>query len=147
MLCAGAYGIICQMVNSKAEAKAFVSAARYPPLRVRSAGSFRASQYGGPDYIEHDNDEILLLAVIETRQAIDNFDSILSVQGLDGVFVGPSDLALSRGKPATLDPTNEKVRKEDTRQRLGYRGTHRWTQTAAKRYAEGSQFPILHPLQ
>jgi 4-hydroxy-2-oxoheptanedioate aldolase len=150
VLDAGAYGIICPMVNSKAEAQAFVSAGRYPPLGVRSAGPFRASQYAGADYIEHANDEILLLAMIETRQSIDNLDSILSVEGLDGVYVGPSDLALSLGKPATLDPTNEEVLEaiamiaRKARAKGLVTGVHTdGPKTAAKRYAEGYQFCTL----
>jgi 4-hydroxy-2-oxoheptanedioate aldolase len=150
VLDAGAYGIICPMVNSKAEAQAFVAAGRYPPLGVRSAGPFRASQYAGADYIDHANEEILLLAMIETRQAIDNLDSILSVEGLDGVYVGPSDLALSLGKPATLDPKNEEVVEaiamiaRKTRAKGLVTGVHTdGPKTAAKRYAEGYQFCTL----
>jgi 4-hydroxy-2-oxoheptanedioate aldolase len=150
ILDAGAYGIICPMVNSKAEAEELVSAGRYPPLGVRSAGPFRALQYAGADYIERANEEILLLAMIETRQALHNLDSILSVQGLDGVYVGPSDLALSLGKPATLDPTNEEVREaiatiaRKTRAKGLITGVHTdGPRTAAKRYAEGYQFCTL----
>jgi 4-hydroxy-2-oxoheptanedioate aldolase len=146
----GAYGIICPMINTKAEAEAFVSAGRYPPLGARSAGPFRASQYAGADYIQHANDEILLIAMIETREAVKNLPDILSVKGLDGVYVGPSDLSLSLGKPPTLDPSDPEVLGamktivETTRKKGLIAGVHTdGPKTAAKRYAEGYQFCTL----
>ena len=93
VLDAGAMGIICPMINTKDEAEAFVQAGRYPPLGVRSNGPFRASQIYGADYQQHANDEVLLFAMIETRDAMTNLDKIVSVKGLDGVYVGPTDLA------------------------------------------------------
>ncbi len=109
MLDAGAYGIICPMVNSRAEAEELVSFCRYPPLGQRSFGPVRASIYGGADYHDHANEEVLVLAMIETRKALDNLDEILSVPGLDGVYVGPSDLALSLGYRPGADPKDEEV--------------------------------------
>ncbi len=109
VLDAGAYGLICPMVNTVEEAKALVSACRYPPLGARSNGPFRASIYGGADYVKHANDEILVFAMIETEQAIANLPEILKVEGLDGVYVGPSDLGLSMGEEATLAPKSPKV--------------------------------------
>jgi 4-hydroxy-2-oxoheptanedioate aldolase len=109
VLDAGAYGIICPMINTKAEAEAFVSAGRYPPHGMRSNGPFRAGHYAGKDYQPNANNEVQLFAMIETREAMANLDAILSVKGLDGVYVGPTDLALSLGKPATLDPTDKEV--------------------------------------
>lgn len=106
---AGAYGLICPMVNTVEEAEALVQACRYPPLGARSNGPFRASIYGGADYVKHANDEILVFAMIETEQAIKNLPKILKVKGLDGVYVGPSDLGLSMGEAATLAPTAKKV--------------------------------------
>jgi 4-hydroxy-2-oxoheptanedioate aldolase len=85
-----------------------VRAGRYPPLGERSFGPFRAAQYGA-DYWQKANDEILLFAMIETRQAVNNLEDILSVQGISGVYVGPSDLSLSLGKPPTLDPSDKEV--------------------------------------
>lgn len=95
LLDAGAYGIICPMINTRAEAEAFVGACRYPPLGYRSLGPTRAGLYAGADYARHANESILTLAMIETQQAMDNLVDILSVPGLDGVFVGPGDLGLS----------------------------------------------------
>ena len=109
VLDAGAYGVICPMINTVAEAKALVAACRYPPLGTRSNGPFRASIYGGADYVKHANDEILVFAMIETETAIKNLPEILKIEGLDGVYVGPSDLGLSMGEEATLNPSSQKV--------------------------------------
>src|SRR5947209_16090906 len=110
LLDAGAYGVICPMINTKAEAEALVGSCRYPPRGSRSMGPNRAVLYGGADYWQHANEEILLFAMVETRQAVDNLDEIVSVDGLDGVYVGPSDLSMSLGKtPPTLDPQDAEV--------------------------------------
>ncbi|MCP5098061.1 MAG: 2,4-dihydroxyhept-2-ene-1,7-dioic acid aldolase [Chloroflexi bacterium] len=100
LLDAGAYGIICPMINTRAEAEAFVGACRYPPLGYRSLGPTRARIYAGEDYAHHANDTIVTLAMIETAQALENLTDILHTPGLDGVFVGPGDLRFSlTGKP------------------------------------------------
>jgi 4-hydroxy-2-oxoheptanedioate aldolase len=150
VLDAGAYGIICPMINTKAEAEALVRAGRYPPMGERSNGPFRAAQYGGADYWQHANDEVLLFAMIETRQAVGNLPEILSVKGLDGVYIGPSDLSFSLGKPPTLDPSDEIVLKamgtilKETRERGLIAGVHTdGPKTAQKRFAEGFQFCTL----
>ena len=109
MLDAGAYGIICPMINSRAEAEAFVAACRYPPAGSRSFGPIRATIYGGADYPQHANVEVLTLAMIETKQAVANLADILAVEGLDGVYVGPADLANSLGVAPGFDPENETV--------------------------------------
>ena len=147
---AGAYGIICPMVNTKAEAEAFVSAGRYPPLGARSNGPFRASQFAGADYQPHANEEVQLFAMIETREAMKNLDAILKVKGLDGVYVGPTDLALSMGKPATLDPVDAEVVEAmktiatKTRAAGKIAGAHTdGPKTAHKRFADGYHFATL----
>ena len=109
MLDAGSMGIICQMINSAAEAEKFVGACKYTPLGYRSSGPVRAAIYAGADYIANANDEILAIAMIETMEAIENLDAILSTPGLDGVYIGPTDLALTMGKPPVLDPTDADV--------------------------------------
>src|SRR5437764_6925143 len=109
LLDAGAYGVICPMINSKPQAEAFVDACRYPPRGSRSFGPNRAVLYGGADYWRHANEEILLFAMVETREALKNLDAIVSVDGLDGVYVGPSDLSLSMGKTTTLYPQDLEV--------------------------------------
>jgi 4-hydroxy-2-oxoheptanedioate aldolase len=150
VLDAGAYGVICPMINTKAEAEAFVSAGRYPPLGGRSNGPFRASQFAGSDYVLHANQEILLFAMIETREAMKNLDAILSVPGLDGTYVGPTDLSLSMGKPATLDPSDPEVLAamleiaKKTKAAGKIAGAHTdGPKTAAKRFADGYQFCTL----
>jgi 4-hydroxy-2-oxoheptanedioate aldolase len=106
LLDAGAYGIICPMVNTREEAERFVGACRYYPAGYRSFGPTRVSWYAGADYYQHANASILTLAMIETRQALSNLDDILSVPGLDGVYVGPADLAITLGEQPVGDPTS-----------------------------------------
>jgi 4-hydroxy-2-oxoheptanedioate aldolase len=106
---AGAYGIICPMVNSRSECDAFVGACRYPPRGYRSSGPIRAALYGGADYHEKANETILAMAMIETAEALDHLDEILSTPGLDGIYVGPSDLSLSFGLPPGLDKSDERM--------------------------------------
>ncbi|MEM0939780.1 MAG: aldolase/citrate lyase family protein [Bacteroidota bacterium] len=95
LLDGGAYGIICPMINTREECEAFVGACKYPPQGYRSVGPTRAKVYGGSDYVDHANDELLTLAMIETVQALENIEAILSVEGLDGIFAGSGDLRLS----------------------------------------------------
>ena len=99
----GAYGIIVPLINSAEEAAAAVAACRYPPLGVRSFGPHRAMLYAGNDYVTHANHELLVLAMIETREGVANLEEILAVEGLDGIYIGPADLALSHGKTPGFD--------------------------------------------
>jgi 4-hydroxy-2-oxoheptanedioate aldolase len=92
VLDAGAYGVICPMVSTPEQARRFVAACRYPPQGIRSFGPARGLLYGGADYPQHANREILTLAMIETREGLANIDAILDTEGLDGVFIGPNDL-------------------------------------------------------
>lgn len=109
VLDAGAYGVICPMINSAAEAAAFVAACRYPPAGFRSCGPIRASIYAGPDYIANANRTIVTIAMIETRSGLDHLEEILSIEGLDAIYIGPSDLALALGCEPRLDPTEQGV--------------------------------------
>jgi 4-hydroxy-2-oxoheptanedioate aldolase len=98
---AGAYGVICPMVNTREEAQKLVAYTHYAPRGTRSFGPLRAVLYGGADYFQHADDAVVRFAMIETAQALDNLDAILSVEGLDAVYIGPSDLSISLGcKPA-----------------------------------------------
>ena len=106
---AGFSGLICPMINTVDDARSLVEAARYAPLGGRSFGPTRANMVHGAAYAQGANDRILLLAMIETREALSNLDAILGVDGIDGVYVGPSDLGLSLGHEPTLDPTAPKV--------------------------------------
>ena len=103
LLDAGCYGIICPMIEGREDAEAFVGACRYPPEGYRSYGPFRASLYGGPDYAANANQTVVTMAMIETAQALDDLDGILGVPGLDGVFVGPSDLGQALGHGPGMD--------------------------------------------
>ncbi len=104
VLDAGAYGVICPMVNTKAEAEAFVAACRYPPMGKRSNGPIRAGIYGvSTSYQATANEEVLCIPMIETQEAIDNIDAILDVPGIDGIYIGPSDLGFSMGLIPILD--------------------------------------------
>lgn len=97
VLDAGAYGVICPLINSAEEAARFVDAVRYPPLGTRSYGPVRGLLYGGNDYFERAGDTVIALAMVETRQALAAIDDILAVDGLDGIFIGPNDLGISLG--------------------------------------------------
>jgi 4-hydroxy-2-oxoheptanedioate aldolase len=112
MLDAGAYGVICPMVNTRDQAEELVSYARYAPQGQRSFGPTRAVIYGGADYGQKANEEILVLAMIETVQALENLEAIMTTPGLDGVYVGPADLSLSMGYTPRLDPEQPEVLKE-----------------------------------
>jgi 4-hydroxy-2-oxoheptanedioate aldolase len=100
---AGAYGVIVPLVNTRADAEAAVAACRYPPTGIRSSGPTRAVYYGGGDYQQHANDEVLCFCMIETRQGIENLDEICSVPGLDLVYIGPADLSFALGLPPRAD--------------------------------------------
>jgi len=103
----GAEAIIAPMINSVEEAQAFAAAAKYPPLGERSWGPHRAAMLDGKSldvYLQDANHETLALAMIETPQAIQALDAILAVPGIDGVFVGPSDLSLTLSGGQALDP-------------------------------------------
>ena len=106
MLDAGCYGIICPMVNSRAECERFVGACLYPPKGYRSFGPTRVTYYAGADYAPNANNTVIPMAMIETRQAVENLDEILSVPGLVAVYVGPADLAQSYGQPPRTDHTD-----------------------------------------
>ena len=106
---AGAYGIICPMINTREDAEALVGACRYAPQGHRSFGPVRALMYAGADYPQHANDTVVAIAMIETQEALFNLEEILSVPGLDGIYIGPSDLALSLGGTPKPDQTDPKV--------------------------------------
>ncbi len=106
---AGFAGVICPMVNTVEDARRLVQASRYAPMGSRSFGPTRANLVHGAGYVKTANTSVLVFAMIETREALDNLDAILAVEGIDGVYVGPSDLGLSLGYEPTLDPTATEV--------------------------------------
>ncbi|MDX1383596.1 MAG: aldolase/citrate lyase family protein [Thermoanaerobaculia bacterium] len=99
----GAYGVVIPWVNTPEEAAAAVAACRYPPAGSRGFGPWRAALYGGRDYAAHANEEIACIIQIETVGAIERIDDILAVPGIDGVMIGPTDLAMDMGLPPRAD--------------------------------------------
>lgn len=99
---AGAYGVVCPMINTAEQAAEFVSYMRYPPLGLRSFGPTRANFSAGANYAQEANGEMLAFAMVETAEAMQNLDSIAATPGLDGIYVGPADLtfSLSQGRLA-----------------------------------------------
>jgi 4-hydroxy-2-oxoheptanedioate aldolase len=95
----GAPALLVPYVQNPAEAKSAVAAVRYPPRGVRGvASASRASRYGRTtDYLKKADSEICLLVQVETRAALDELEAIAAVEGVDGVFIGPSDLSASLG--------------------------------------------------
>jgi 4-hydroxy-2-oxoheptanedioate aldolase len=106
---AGAYGVICPMVNTRADAQRLVACTHYAPRGTRSFGPVRALLYAGADYPRHADDTIVTFAMIETAEALDNLDAILSVEGLDAIYIGPSDLSLALGCNPTFDELDPKA--------------------------------------
>ena len=109
VLDAGAYGVICPMINSGEEAERFVGACRYAPRGYRSTGPVRAVLYAGADYFDHADETVLTFAMIETRQAVDNLDAIAATPGLDAFYIGPSDLSVSLGGKPVFDQREGEV--------------------------------------
>ena len=96
----GAKNLLVPMVDTAEQARALVSATRYPPLGIRGVGSAvgRASQWSArSDYLDVADEEVCLLVQAETVTALSNLAEICGVDGIDGVFIGPADLAASRG--------------------------------------------------
>ena len=124
---AGAYGIVCPMINNRAEAEKFVGSMRYAPVGYRSSGPIRAALYGGADYHAKANDIVVAFGMIETQEALDNLDDILSVKGLDAVYIGPSDLSISLGYAPGGDKPDE------------------WMMTALKKVLDGCKRHKVQP--
>jgi 4-hydroxy-2-oxoheptanedioate aldolase len=143
MLDAGCFGIICPMINTAEQCERFVGACRYPPKGYRSFGPTRVTLYAGVDYALHANDSMIALAMIETAEAVDNLAEILAVPGLDGVYVGPADLAQSLGHRPAADHTDpellgviERIR-DATRERGLIAGIHVGSVDYGRRMAAG----------
>src|SRR6476646_2682851 len=104
----GAEGIIAPMINTVEDARAFVSVAKYPPTGERSWGPHRAMMLGNiPDqktYLREANELTVTFAMIETRTALANLDAIAAIEGIDALFVGPSDLSIALHNGADVEP-------------------------------------------
>ena len=150
ILDAGAYGIICPMINSRKEAEQLVRTCKYAPKGYRSFGPVRASIYGGTDYATAANDTLVVMPMIETKEAVQNIDEILSTPGIDAVYVGPADLSLTLGCTPKLDQTEppvvealDKILAACKRHKV-YAGLHNATSGyALKMAAKGWQFVTL----
>ena len=99
----GAYGIIVPLVNTAEEAAKAVAACRYMPVGMRSSGPVRAMHYGGDGYQAGADDEIIIMAMIETQEGLANLDAICATPGLDAVYIGPADLSYALGMAPRAD--------------------------------------------
>src|SRR5262249_43323500 len=112
----GAEGIIAPMINTQADARAYVSFAKFPPIGERSWGPHRATTLANiPDqkvYLREANDLTVTFAMIETRTALDNVEAIAATPGIDALFLGPADLSIALSKGANVDPMSSEVDRE-----------------------------------
>jgi 4-hydroxy-2-oxoheptanedioate aldolase len=150
VLDAGAYGVICPMVNSAEEAENLVAWTRYPPMGTRSNGPVRANLYGGADYQPNANDTVVTFAMIETADGLDNLDEILKVPGYDATYIGPTDLSLALGCKPTFDDVEKPVAEaiefilRKTREAGKIAGCHNGSpEWALKRIEMGFQFVTI----
>ncbi|MHA2504578.1 MAG: HpcH/HpaI aldolase family protein, partial [Candidatus Kariarchaeaceae archaeon] len=104
ILDAGALGVIAPMINNEKDAEEFVRSVKYPPLGERSIGPIKAEAYYGSDYRLKANNTVKAIAMIETKESVDNIEEILNA-GIDGIYIGTMDLSLSMGiePPGDLD--------------------------------------------
>ena len=102
----GAMSVIIPLVSTAAEAARAVAACRYPPTGLRSSGPIRAMQYAGADYLAEADKEIVVIAMVETKEGLDNLDAICATPGLDAIYIGPSDLSFALGLPPKMDNTD-----------------------------------------
>ncbi len=109
----GAEAVIATLINTAADARAFAASAKYPPVGERSWGPHRVTALAGlPDqsvYLREANDHVITLAMIETRTALDNLEAIINTPGIDGLFLGPSDLSIALSDGKSLDPLAKEV--------------------------------------
>jgi len=112
----GAEGIIAPMINTAADAHAFAAAAKYPPIGERSWGPHRATTLAGLTdqsvYLREANDHVITLAMIETSTALAHLEAIVETPGIDGLFLGPSDLSIALSQGRNLDPLSKGVDRE-----------------------------------
>lgn len=112
----GAEGIIAPMINTADDARAFAASTKYPPVGERSWGPHRVTALAGlrdqSVYLREANDHVITLAMIETRVALDNLEPIVATPGIDGLFLGPSDLSIALSDGKSLDPQSKEVDRE-----------------------------------
>jgi 4-hydroxy-2-oxoheptanedioate aldolase len=139
----GAQTILVPMVETREQAEAMVRAVRYPPHGMRGVGAAlaRASNFNRiPDYLQTANDEVCLLLQIESRAGLANLDAIASTEGVDGVFIGPADLAADMGFLGKPGAPEVQAAVEDALRRIRDHGRAAGILTAdqalARRYVE-----------
>ena len=122
---AGAQTLLLPLVDDAAQAQELVRALRYPPEGIRgvAASLARAAHWNGvKDYVKHANAEVCLVVQVETRQGLENLDAILAVDGVDGVFIGPADLAASLGHLGEAGHPEVRTAIEDALRRIAAAG-------------------------
>jgi 4-hydroxy-2-oxoheptanedioate aldolase len=109
----GAEGIVAPMINTPQDARAYVSFAKFPPLGERSWGPHRAMTLAGMSdqnaYLREANELTVTFAMIETQTAVDNVEAIAATPGVDGLFLGPSDLSIALSKGSMIDPLGQEI--------------------------------------
>lgn len=147
---AGARGVIIPMVNTRDQAEAAVRACRYAPAGARSFGPTRALRQEGPDYFANANADTIVIPMLETREAIGNIDDILSVPGIDAIYIGPADLSITLdlapgnndGEPAFDDAYATIL---DACARHGVvPGCHTATELSGRRIEQGFRMITIH---
>jgi 4-hydroxy-2-oxoheptanedioate aldolase len=121
----GAQTLLLPLVDNAAQARELVRAVRYPPEGIRgvAASLARAAHWNGvKDYVKHANAEVCLVVQVETRQGLENLDAILAVDGVDGVFIGPADLAASLGHLGEAGHPEVRTAIEDALRRIAAAG-------------------------
>lgn len=116
----GAQSLLIPFVQNAQEARHAAAAAHYPPVGIRgTAGTTRATRYGRvSNYLKSANEEICVLVQVETRSALDQIEEIAGIEGIDGVFIGPSDLAASLGHIGELQHPENQAAIEEAARRL-----------------------------
>jgi len=138
----GAKGVICPMVNTEKEARDLVAFCRYPPHGTRSFGPIRSGIYGAAADTKAANEDVLVIPMIETKTALDNLEAIVAVPGVDGIYIGPSDLSLSLGMAPLQDRQEPEFlavldRIRNTAQKAGVKvGIHTMTGAYSKQMFE-----------
>ncbi len=121
----GAQTLLLPLVDNAAQARDLVRAVRYPPEGIRgvAASLARAAHGNGvKDYVKHANAEVCLVVQVETRRGLENIDAILAVDGVDGVFIGPADLAASLGHLGEAGHPEVRTAIEDALRRIAAAG-------------------------
>lgn len=138
----GAAGVVIPMVNTAQQARAVVSFCKYPPLGTRGVGIVRAQGYGASfrEYVAHANETTAVIVQVEHISAVENIDAIVTVPGVDAVFVGPYDLSGSMGRLGEVDHIDVLAAIEGVRlacERAGMPlGIYVGTAQAAKQYLQ-----------